>query len=203
MIFRPDNCDDFVLPVRHRTQLDNAGGQGYRECFLTCSTMLADYLLEGALTQSARARGLAEPEDAYAIALSPFGDTTDWSAQVKALEWLGITAYKSATASLDDVAHSLCLGVPVVLGTAYGRSGHIILAVGRNPQGFHTLCPYGIRAGASASWARKFTAESEARADHYSWGLLRQVFTDLGPEAGWALFVTHVNGEPTGVREGL
>lgn len=203
MIYRPDNCEEFVLSVRHRTQLDNTGGQGFRECFLTCCTMLADYLLEGALTQSARARGLAEPEDAYAIVLSPLGDTTDWGAQLKTLEWLGITAYKSDTASLDDVAHSLCLGIPVVLGTAYGRSGHVILAVGRNPQGFHVLCPYGIRAGASSAWERKFASEAEALADHYSWGLLKQVFTDLGDEAGWALFVTHINGEPTGVREGM
>lgn len=203
MIYRPENCDNFVLPVKHRTQLDNTGGQGFRECFLTCSTMLADYLLEGALTQSARARQLAEPEDAYAIALSSFGDTTDWAAQIKALGSLGITAYKSCAASLDDVAHSLCLGVPVVLGTAYGQSGHMVLAIGRNPQGFTILCPYGIRAGAASAWERRFASEAEARPDNYSWGLLRQVFTDLGPEAGWALFVTSVNGEPTGVREGL
>jgi hypothetical protein len=202
-VIRPDNCEDFVLPVKHRTQLDNTGGQGYRECFLTCCTMLADYLLEGALTQSAKARGLAEPEDAYAIAIAPFGDTVDWGAQIKALKWLGIEAYKSSTASLDDVAHSLCLGVPVVLGTDYGAGGHIILSVGRTPEGFHVLCPYGIRSGASDSWKMRFASESEARADHYSWRLLKQVFTDLGDEKGWALFVTAVNGEPTGVREGL
>lgn len=202
MLHKPTG-DTFVLPVKHRVQNDNSGGEGYRECFLTCSTMLADYLLDGELTKEAVRRGLAEPEDVYAIALSKFGDTTDWTAQVKALSSIGITAYATQTASLNDVAHSLYCGVPVILGTAYKMSGHIVLAVGRNPQGFTILCPNGIRNAATNSWIQRFWSEADAKPDQFSWSLLKQIFTDMGDESGWAIFITAVNGTPTGVKIGL
>lgn len=203
MIKKPENLLAFTLPVKHRSQLDNTGGQGYRECFLTAATMLAEYLLSDSLSQSAKLKGYAEPEDIYAEILKDFGDTTDWAAQVKTLKKLGLDCYSSKTASLNDVHHALCQGVPVLIGTKYGTSGHIVLVVGRTPQGFEILCPNGIRAGSSTGWIRRFSSEAEARPDHYSWHLLNEIFTDLGPEAGWALFVTAVEGVSTGVREGL
>lgn len=202
-IKKPDNPTNFTLPVNPRVQLDNSGGQGYRECFLTSATTLADYLLSGKLSQTAGLKGFAEPEDAYAEILQTFGDTTDWNAQVNALKKLGIDCYASKSASLNDVNHSLLQGIPVIIGTKYGGSGHIVLVVGRSPDGLEILCPNGIRAGATNGWIRRFANESEARPDHYSWSLLKQIFTDLGPEAGWALFCTAVEGVPTGVREGL
>lgn len=202
-IKKPDNLNDFTLPVKARVQLDNTGGEGYRECFLTAATMLADYLLTGKLSQTAKLKGLAEPEDAYAEILQALGDTTDWDAQTRALRKLGLDCYASRTASLSDVHHALCQGIPVLIGTKYGRSGHIVLVIGRTPQGFEILCPNGIRDGSSTGWIRRFSSEADARPDHYSWQLLNEVFTDLGPEAGWALFVTSIDGTPTGVRAGL
>lgn len=202
-IKKPEDLTNFTLPVKPRAQLDNTGGEGYRECFLTSATMLADYLLSGKLSQTAKLKGLAEPEDVYAEILKSYGDTTDWNAQIKTLKKLGIDCYSSRTASLNDVHHSLCQGVPVLIGTKYGSSGHIVLAIGRTPNGFEVLCPNGIRDGASTGWIRRFSNEAEAKLDHLSWSLLNEIFTDLGPEAGWALFVTAVEGVPTGVREGL
>jgi len=202
MIKRP-TTKEFILPVEHRVQLDNTGGDGYRECFLTSCTMLADYCLDGQLTHQAMQEGLAEPEDVFAKRLARYGDTTNWSAQIRALGDFGIEAYASRSASLNDVAHSLFCGVPVVLGTAYKSSGHIVLAVGRRSNGFVILCPNGIRRGATSNWVQKFYSEEEAKPDIFSWALLKQVFTDMGAEAGWALFVTTVNGTPTGVRRGL
>lgn len=195
--------DEFVLPVKHRVQLDNTGGQGFRECFLTSATMLADYLLDGELTRRAKEAGDAEPEDAYARVLQRFGDTTDWGAQIKALAQFGIEAYSSRSASIQDVVNSLYQGIPVIIGTAYKASGHIVLVVGRNKGGLVALCPNGIRQGATNGWIKKFYSEADAEPDQFSWRLLKQVFTDLGDEAGWAVFVTGVNGAATGVREGL
>jgi hypothetical protein len=194
---------DIVLPIKHRVQIDNTGGEGYRECFLTCSTMLTDFLLDGWLTSEAKRLGLAEPEDVFAKALARHGDTTDWSAQAKTLRGFGIQCYKSTSASLNDVSHSLHCKVPVIIGTKYKTSGHIVLVTGRTDKGFIVLCPNGIRQGSSNNWHERFLDESDAKADHFSWSLLKQVFTDLGDEAGWALFVTSVNGKPTGVRVGL
>jgi Peptidase_C39 like family len=202
MIKKPTG-DSFKLAVKQRVQNDNAGGEGYRECFKTCSTMLADYLLGGQLTDQAKHEGLTEPEDVFAAVLAKHGDTTDWGAEIAALEEFGIKAYSSRSASLNDVAHALYCGVPVIIGTAYKASGHIVLAVGRAANGFHILCPNGIRAGATNGWVERFYSEEDAKPDLFTWGLLKQVFTDLGAESGWALFVTSVNGEPTGVRSGL
>lgn len=202
MITRPTG-DTFVLPVQHRVQNDNTGGEGYRECFLTCSTMLVDYLTDGHLTAEVLRKGLTEPEGVYAMSLANYGDTTDWNAQIKALRSFGIQAYFSDSASLNDVAHSLYCGVPVIIGTKYKASGHIVLVVGRNPKGFTVLCPNGIRDGASNGWISRFFSEKDAKPDSFSWKLLEKVFTDMGDEAGWAIFVTHVKGQPTGVRSDL
>lgn len=193
----------FMLPVKHRVQNDNTGGEGFRECFLTCATMLADYLLDGQIADQAMQEGVAEPEDVFAGVLAQHGDTTDWAAEIAALEDFGIKAYASRSASLNDVAHALYCGVPVIIGTAYKASGHMVLAVGRAVNGFHVLCPNGIRAGATNGWVTRFYSEEEAKPDLFTWALLKQVFVDLGAEAGWAVFVTAINGEPTGVRSGL
>jgi hypothetical protein len=202
MIFKPTGSE-FILPVRQFVQLDNSGEEGYRECFLTSSAMLVNYLLDGKLEQIAKEKGLKEPEDAYALALARFGDTTDWNAQLKTLESFGIKGYASKTASLDDVAHSLYNGIPVIIGTQYKGSGHIVLVVGRNGGGFTVLCPNGIRNGATNNWVARFASGSQAKPDQFSWSLLEKVFTDLGPEKGWALFITEVNGELTGVKSGM
>lgn len=202
MIKKPTD-DSFKLPVKQRVQNDNTGGEGYRECFMTCATTLADYLLDGQLTDQAKQEGLAEPEDVFAAVLAQHGDTTDWAAEIAALEDFGIKAYSSRSASLNDVAHALYCGVPVIIGTAYKNSGHMVLAVGRAANGFHILCPNGIRAGATNEWIERFYTEDDAKPDLFTWALLKEVFTDLGAESGWAVFVTSVNGEPTGVRSGL
>lgn len=202
MRYIPDT-NDFILPVNHRVQLDNTGGEGYRECFLTCSTMLADYLLQGWLTREAKRLGLAEPEDVYATCLAKYGDTTDWNAHVKALADLKIESYVTHSASLSDVSKALYRGIPVIIGTKYKASGHIVLVVGRNSKGFTILCPNGIRHGASNNWERRFYSEAEAVPDQFSWTLLKRIFTDLGDEAGWALIVNQIGQEKIEGLEGL
>ena len=195
--------DEFELPLRHYAQIDNTGGAGYRECFLTSVAMVADYLLKWRITGQAKQAGMREPEDFYASILAKYGDTTDAGAQLAALDELHIKAYFSTTASITDVVHSLYLGVPVVLGTAYKSSGHMVVAKGRSSSGLTILCPNGIRNGASSNWITRFYSEDQAQPDQYSWGLLKKVFTALGDESGWALFVTEVDGISTNVRAGM
>ncbi len=195
--------DEFEIPLRHYTQIDNTGGQGYRECFLTSCCMVADYLLKWKITDLANHAGMAEPEDFYASILAKYGVTTDANAQLKALDELNIKGYFSTTASIADVVHSLYLGIPVVLGTAYKGSGHMVVAKGRTKSGLTIMCPNGIRNGSTNQWITRFYSEAQAAEDEYSWGLLKRVFTDLGDEAGWALFVTEVEGIKTGVKAGM
>jgi hypothetical protein len=195
--------DDFTLPVNHFVQNDNTGGEGYRECFGTSCAMLADYCLKGELRERKELEGHREPEDLYFSILAKYGDTTDPNANLKALEELGLDCYFSTSASLEDVSHSLYRGIPVVVGNGYKASGHMTLVNGRDPNGFDVLCPYGIRAGSSNSWHQIFRVASDAQQDHFSWSVLKRVFTDLGDEAGWALFTTAVRGVSTGVKAGM
>jgi len=190
----------FILGVNHFVQGNNTGGEGYRECNLGACAMLGDYLLGGIFYEAWKAGKIAQPEDSYATVLAKHGDTTDHEAQTRALLEFGIKSYFTRQASLNMVAQSLFLGVPVVLGNKYKAGGHMTLAVGRDAEGFSVMCPYGIRNGSSDSWHEIFTSEQFAKTDHFSWSILNQVVADLGPDAVWARIVTHVNGVPTGLK---
>lgn len=198
----PPGVTDFTIPVKHYTQCDNTGGRGARECFMTSCTMLADHITNGMLSKSQKERGLAEPEDVYESHMD--GDTTLAPVHIRTLKKLGIDAYFSQSASIKDVETSLDCGIPVPVGVKYksdsqGGGGHWVLVNGRGPKGWDVLCPYGIRSGATDAWIQIFQTEADAKADSFSMGLLKAIFTDLGPENGYAIFVTAVNGIATGV----
>jgi len=188
---------DFTIPVKHYTQVDNTGGRGYRECFKTSCTMLADYVTKGKLSKLQKDRGLPEPEDVYQSYMD--GDTTEHATHKRALKKLGIDAYFTNTVSIADVEKSLDLGIPVPIGVKYKGHGHWVLVNGRGPSGWDVLCPNGIRDGATDTWIQIFQTEADAHQDSFSKGLLKAIFTDLGDEAGWAVFVTAVNGISTRV----
>lgn len=197
----PLGVEDFTLPVNHYAQIDNSSGEGFRECYMTVCTMLADYVTHGRLSKEKRSLGLAEPEDAYRRYME--GDTTKHWVHEKALRKLGIEAYFSDTASIKDVMKSLDKGIPVPVGVKYKTSGHWMLVNGRSSEGWDVLCPNGIRDGKSNNWVQRFRNESEAKSDSFSWNLLKSVFADLGPENGYAVFVTAVDGISTGIKKGM
>ena len=201
-LYYPAN-DNIIIPVKHRIQLNNTGDEGYKECFDTSVTMCVDYLTKGRLTKEAKYKGFREPEDAWFTYRSKYGDTTDSTAQVRALNDIGIDAYFSTTASINDLMKSIYRGIPCVIGTKYKSSGHMVVVNGRHREGLRILCPNGIRDGSSNNWVTRFIQDSDAKPDEFSWKLVKQVFTDLGDEAGWCLFFTSVGGISTGVPKGL
>ena len=145
------------LPVKYCSQLDNDEtifGPGWRQCNTTSNTMLADFVLSGALTTMAKAQGFPEPESVYMRIVSKYGDTTDHDAQTWALKELGIESYFSYALSAKDVLTSLKANIPVVVGFAYKGSGHICIIVGHDPTKKVWLVhdPYGTRHGASDSY---------------------------------------------------
>ncbi len=173
------------LPVPYRSQLDNDDsifGPGWRQCNTTSNTMLADYLLNGELTQKAKEQGFPEPESVYMRVVAKYGDTTDHEAQTQALQELGIESYFSYTLSSKDVLASLNVGIPVVVGFAYKGSGHICIIVGYDPakQSWLVHDPYGTRHGASDS----YDVGVGGAYDVYSNTVMQQIFWDQGGEAG-------------------
>jgi hypothetical protein len=196
------------LPVRYFSQVGNEeivrGGRtwyDWRQCNTTSNAMLADFLLKGELTQQAKAQGLPEPESVYMRIVAKYGDTTDHSAQTKALKDLGIDTYFSYTLSGKDVLTSLNAGIPVVAGFAYKMDGHICVIVGYDParKVWFVHDPYGTRHGSSDS----YDIGVGGAFDEYTNGTMQRIFWDAGGEAGWGRIVTSIKGKPTGLESGL
>lgn len=197
------NIDDFVLKAPAFSQRDNDTnlfGDGSRQCFLTSVSMLIEQLKPGTLKKKAKDAGLYEAESAYAQVLNKYGDTVDNAAHVQALKEFGIESYFTNTASINDIALCLYRGISVPIGIGWHSSGHWLLATGRHPKGFYINNPYGILHSDGAHGGYYTT---EAFTDTFSWKLLKQVFTDLGNDAGYAIMVTSVDGVATTVPSGL
>ncbi len=190
------------LEVPYFSQLDNATeyhGSGSRQCNLTSRAMFLGYLkprlMESVLTN------YGELETFYGEVLAKYGDTTSHEANTKALSELGIESKFSYTLSINDLLDCLSKGYPMVLGVAYKSSGHMVVAVGYDldRQIVFVHDPYGVRHGASNS----YHVGANGSYDTYSFDLLKQVWVDMGDEAGWGRVPTSVNGKATGLSLGL
>jgi hypothetical protein len=192
------------LPVKYCSQLNNDSsifGPGWRQCNTTSNTMLADYLLQGALTEKAKSAGFPEPESVYMRLVCKYGDTTDHGAQTQGLKALGIESYFSYSLSAKDIMMSLQAGIPVVVGFAYKGSGHICIIVGHDPvkKAWLVHDPYGTRHGYSDS----YDVGVGGVYDEYTYDTMQYIFWDQGGESGWGRIVTSVRGKPTGLPTGL
>ena len=200
-----ENANQMIkLNVPYFSQLNNEQtffGPGLRQCNTTSNAMLADYLLKGELTQKAKHQGYSEPESVYMRLVDKYGDTTDHTAQTKALADLGIASYFSYTLSAKDVLMSLKAGIPVVVGFAYKGSGHICVIVGHNPTQKVWLVhdPYGTRHGCSDA----YDVGVGGAYDTYTNETMQRIFWDQGSDAGWGRVITSVKGTSTGLPTNL
>lgn len=189
--------DRFYLNVPYNNQLDNSPnkeqGPGWRHCNITSAAMLAEYL------KPQLWNGYHDFANGAIDALNSVGgDTTDHAAVTRMLRSIGIESYFSYSASMADVAHALFCGVPVLIGTDYKADGHMKLLIGRSPIWLLAHDPYGSRAGISDEWSAIGGDAGAYELISYRW--MSHKFVDMGPEAGWARFVTAVDGKPTGVK---
>ena len=198
--FIPVNGKNFTLGVPHYVQLDNTGGQGFRECNLTSNASVCQYLT-GALDPAYKKRGYAEPEDIYAVILAKYGDTTDHAAQTKALRDFGIESYFSYNTDINELAFMVRQGFPINIGTEYKGSGHMVTVYGMWEHGFRVLCPNGIRAGSANWWHERFYSEASAKPDMFTFSLMKRIFTPDGHTSnGWSRVITSVGGKKTSLH---
>jgi hypothetical protein len=92
------------LDVPWQSQLDNASGTGYRECFSSSCAMLAMYW------------GKVKNDDEYNKIRAKYGDTTDPQAQLSALRSLGLTANYYTTGNKDKIIAEINKGRPLAVG---------------------------------------------------------------------------------------
>jgi hypothetical protein len=92
-----------LLNVPYFRQTDNEGGQGWRECASSCSAMLAAFF------------GKVASDDEFNRTRRRFGDSTDISAQTRALSALGLEPLFRTDGDWATVEHWLGKGRPIIL----------------------------------------------------------------------------------------
>ena len=122
------------LPVPYLSQNDSSTGQGSRMCFASTCAMAAAFLRPGCLN------GSGQPDDRYLALVQRHGDTTEASAQVAALQSLGIQARFRTDGAIDDLIQQLQRGIPCPVGwlhkgpaSAPHGGGHWSLVIGWDP----------------------------------------------------------------------
>lgn len=175
---------DRILKVRHMIQLDN-GPNGYRQCFTTTCAMLLEYLRPGTLSGP---NGDLE----YLETVEQYGDTTDSSAQVKALQSYGLYVEFVTDASWETLEEQIRKGFPVPCGWLHkghvsspSGGGHWSCVIGLEGESAVVNDPYGeadlVGGGYVDTW---ITAGQSVRYSRKNWGRRWEV---EGPGTGWAI----------------
>lgn len=129
------------LRVPYYSQRDSTvAGQANRMCFSSSCAMLVAALRPGAISGPAA-------DDQYLKRVQEFGDTTEATAQLRALRSYGIQARFSQTADFADIERQIERGVPVPCGILH--HGHISSPSG----GGHWLTVIGFTRGTSNTGA--------------------------------------------------
>lgn len=149
------------LSVPYQSQLDNASGKGYRECFSSSAAMLAMFHKK------------VVGDDAYNAVRAKYGDSTSAQAQLAALRSLGLSADFRTDGSVLDLRREIDAGRPVAVGwlhkgpaTAPSGDGHWSVVIGytdvawihNDPNGEAQLGGGGYtnnRNGAGVAYSRK------------------------------------------------
>ena len=121
-----------ALKVKYFPQRDSATTHAHRMCFSSSCAMMADYVNPNAIQVS-------EQEDDYYMRNYVFkhGDTTDSSAQIKALRELKVNATFRQNLFQSDIESQINKGIPVPVGILH--HGHVSAPKG----GGHWVCIIG------------------------------------------------------------
>ncbi len=182
------------LPVPYLSQNDSVTGQGSRMCFASTCAMAAAFLKPGCFM------GSGQLDDQYLALVQRHGDTTDASAQVAALQSLGIQARFRTDGGIDHLIHQLQRGIPCPVGwlhkgpaSSATGGGHWSLVIGWDPATRQLLMhdPNGEADLVNGGYVS--TALSSGKALRYSernWGRRWQV---EGPGSGWWIQLSPAN----------
>lgn len=133
-----------TLPVaQYYSQTDSATGMGWRMCFSSSCAMALKFLEPGALLG-------VNADDDYLKRVLNYGDTTDATAQVKALRSYGLDASFHTDGSRKTLEDELALGYPIAVGILHHGNvhcptggGHWMLVIGTDDTGVICFDPYG------------------------------------------------------------
>lgn len=182
-----------VLDVPYFYQLDStvvSGGksQGGRMCFSSSCAMLLEFLKPGSLPG-------ANGDDLYLKRVFDFGDTTEATPQIKALESFGVKARFVQNADFKLIEEQINRGVPVPCGflhhghvDAPSGDGHWLCVVGYTPKGVIVNDPFGDMDLINGSYDNR--PAKGLQYSHKNFGRRWMVLNDgtFAPGKGWAIF---------------
>jgi GH24 family phage-related lysozyme (muramidase) len=171
------------LQVPWYAQMDSADrAQAARMCFSSSNAMLLQYLKPGTL------KG-ANGDDQYLKRVQQYGDTTDPTAQIRALSSFGIRAKFTKVAGFADLEQQINRGVPVPCGflhrgpvSAPAGGGHWLIVVGYDRDHLIVHDPFG-----EADLVNGTTLGGVARFARYSRRNFGPRWMVEGVNTGWAV----------------
>lgn len=179
---RPPKAEDVILKVPYFSQLDNASGYGWRECFSSSCAMIAAFY------------GKVSTDDEYNRIRSAYGDTTSSTAQVRAISACGLKPQFHTDGSSALLEKELRAGRPVAVGWLHKGpahmpqgGGHWSVVIGFNRTHWILNDPYGEAAVLTGGYAKTGgMVGSQVRYSRKNWDKRWMV---EGPSSGWCLTV--------------
>ena len=169
-----------VLSVPYEWQRDNKSGSGSRECFSSSAAMVAKFY------------GKVGSDDEYNGIRARYGDTTDSSAQLKALQHLGLKAEFRQNMGLESLEKELKEGRPTLVGWLHHGSykapsggGHWSVAVGFDALSIVHNDPYGTADVVNGG----YVSGEGGKCVYYGKKYWAPRWTVEGPNSGWAVLV--------------
>lgn len=170
------------LKIPYYQQLDNKF-EPMRTCNTSSCAMVAKFL--GANISS---------DDAYYQTVCQYGDTTDHTAQTKALKAIGIQSTWHTDLGFTDLDASLAAGLPIVIGILHRGShssptgGHVIVVIGTTAQKDY-IChdPFGSLLDAGGGYTGNV---SNGNSVVYSRSVLNRRWLPEGDRSGWGRLFT-------------
>jgi GH24 family phage-related lysozyme (muramidase) len=171
------------LQVPWYAQMDSADrAQAARMCFSSSNAMLLQYLKPGTLAGP-------NGDDQYLKRVQQYGDTTDPTAQIRALSSFGIRAKFTKVAGFADLEQQINRGVPVPCGflhrgpvSAPSGGGHWLIVVGYDRDHLIVHDPFG-----EADLVSGATLGGVARFMKYSRRNFGPRWMVEGANTGWAV----------------
>lgn len=170
------------LQVRYFSQRDSATEHALRMCFSSSCAMLLETLRPGTLTGP-------NGDDAYLGRVLRYGDTTEATSQIKALQSYGVEATMIRNAGWGTIKAQIDLGIPVPIGILHHGpvgaptgGGHWICAIGYSDDAITVHDPFGDLDLVSGSYVKSWGARLR-----YSKKNLSPRWMVEGPGSGWAM----------------
>ena len=170
------------LSVPYDCQLDNPGGEGWRECFSSSCAMAAMYW------------GVIKHQNEYHAQRPKFGDSTDASAQIRTLQSFGLEARFVQVGSVEKLKAQIDRGRPAPVGflhhgpvSAPSGGGHYILAIGYTDTHLIAHDPYGSLDTVNGGYPN--TGGTYGKEIKYSWKNWAPRWSVANDHDGWGLDV--------------